>query len=198
VILATNPTLEGEATAMYLAERPRGRRRVVSRIARGLPVGGDLEYADEVTLIRASRAGAQSEPAMSNPRLRDPAPPGQGRRGRRRRAVIYGVLVGPLGATPTRSFFSCRAERRRFILLSRRADLTSAGGLVDGSEIARLTRAPAAHTIRDRAASQGAERRAGHRFGASPGLTLRRQRPIIVGLRRGLSCPGRCTLTSEE
>jgi recombination protein RecR len=53
VILATNPTLEGEATAMYLAERLDGTVGVVSRIARGLPVGGDLEYADEVTLIRA-------------------------------------------------------------------------------------------------------------------------------------------------
>jgi recombination protein RecR len=53
VILATNPTLEGEATAMYLAERLDGAVGVVSRIARGLPVGGDLEYADEVTLIRA-------------------------------------------------------------------------------------------------------------------------------------------------
>ena len=53
VILATNPTLEGEATAMYLAERLEGDVGVVSRIARGLPVGGDLEYADEVTLIRA-------------------------------------------------------------------------------------------------------------------------------------------------
>ena len=53
VILATNPTLEGEATAMYLAERLEQSVVVVSRIARGLPVGGALEYADEVTLIRA-------------------------------------------------------------------------------------------------------------------------------------------------
>lgn len=53
VILATNPTLEGEATAMYLAEQLDGAVGVVTRIARGLPVGGDLEYADEVTLIRA-------------------------------------------------------------------------------------------------------------------------------------------------
>jgi recombination protein RecR len=53
VILATNPTLEGEATAMYLAERLADVVGVVTRIARGLPVGGDLEYADEVTLIRA-------------------------------------------------------------------------------------------------------------------------------------------------
>jgi recombination protein RecR len=53
VIIATNPTLEGEATAMYLAERLEGVVESVTRIARGLPVGGDLEYADEVTLIRA-------------------------------------------------------------------------------------------------------------------------------------------------
>ncbi|MEI7745696.1 MAG: recombination mediator RecR [Chloroflexota bacterium] len=53
VIVATNPTLEGEATAMYLNERLEGLVGAVTRIARGLPVGGDLEYADDVTLIRA-------------------------------------------------------------------------------------------------------------------------------------------------
>jgi recombination protein RecR len=53
VIMATNPTLEGEATAMYLAERLAPTVGTVSRIARGLPVGGDLEYADEVTHIRS-------------------------------------------------------------------------------------------------------------------------------------------------
>jgi recombination protein RecR len=53
VILATNPTLAGEATAMYLDERLAGKVGSVTRIARGIPVGGDLEYADEVTLIRA-------------------------------------------------------------------------------------------------------------------------------------------------
>jgi len=53
VILATNPTLEGEATAMYLAERLDGLAGLVTRIARGIPVGGDLEYADDVTLIRS-------------------------------------------------------------------------------------------------------------------------------------------------
>ena len=53
VILATNPTLEGEATAMYLQRLivPLGIK--VTRLARGLPMGGDLEYADEVTLSRA-------------------------------------------------------------------------------------------------------------------------------------------------
>jgi recombination protein RecR len=53
VILATNPTLEGEATAMYLNERLEGHVDSVTRIARGLPDGGDLEYADDETLIRA-------------------------------------------------------------------------------------------------------------------------------------------------
>ncbi len=53
VILATNPNAEGEATAVYLEKliKPLGLR--VTRIARGLPVGGDLEYADEITLTRA-------------------------------------------------------------------------------------------------------------------------------------------------
>lgn len=53
IILATNPTMEGEATAMYIDRliRPLGIK--VTRIARGLPVGGDLEYADETTLSRA-------------------------------------------------------------------------------------------------------------------------------------------------
>jgi recombination protein RecR len=53
VILATNPTVEGEATAMYVSRllKPAGIR--TTRIAHGLPVGGDLEYADEVTLARA-------------------------------------------------------------------------------------------------------------------------------------------------
>jgi len=53
VILATNPNLEGEATAMYLADLLRPHVPAVTRIARGLPVGGDLEYADDVTLIRS-------------------------------------------------------------------------------------------------------------------------------------------------
>jgi recombination protein RecR len=53
LILATNPNIEGEATAMYLSRliKPFGLR--VTRIAHGLPVGGDLEYADEVTLTKA-------------------------------------------------------------------------------------------------------------------------------------------------
>ncbi len=52
VILATNPTMTGEATAMYIAEML-PRRVTVTRLASGLPVGGDLEYADELTLGRA-------------------------------------------------------------------------------------------------------------------------------------------------
>ena len=52
VVLATNPNMTGEATAAYLADRLRGRAKV-TRLASGLPVGGDLEYADEVTLGRA-------------------------------------------------------------------------------------------------------------------------------------------------
>lgn len=53
VIMATNPTVEGEATAMYISRllKPLGVK--VSRLAYGIPVGGDLEYADEVTLSRA-------------------------------------------------------------------------------------------------------------------------------------------------
>ena len=53
VIMATNPNVEGEATAMYVARllKPMGLK--VTRIAHGLPVGGDLEYADEVTLAKA-------------------------------------------------------------------------------------------------------------------------------------------------
>ena len=53
LIIATNPNIEGEATAMYIARliKPSGIK--VSRIAHGIPVGGDLEYADEVTLRRS-------------------------------------------------------------------------------------------------------------------------------------------------
>jgi recombination protein RecR len=53
VVLATNPNIEGEATAMYLARLLKPLGIQVTRIASGLPVGGDLEYADEVTLGRA-------------------------------------------------------------------------------------------------------------------------------------------------
>jgi recombination protein RecR len=53
VILATNPNLEGDATAMYLMRKIEPRGITVTRLARGLPIGGDLEYADEVTLSNA-------------------------------------------------------------------------------------------------------------------------------------------------
>ncbi|MFS0840795.1 recombination mediator RecR [Paenibacillus sp. 1P03SA] len=53
MILATNPNIEGEATAMYLSRLVKGFGLKVTRIAHGLPVGGDLEYADEVTLTKA-------------------------------------------------------------------------------------------------------------------------------------------------
>ncbi len=53
IILATNPNIEGEATAMYIAKLVKPAGIKVTRIAHGLPVGGDLEYADEVTLSKA-------------------------------------------------------------------------------------------------------------------------------------------------
>lgn len=53
LIMATNPTIEGEATAMYIARLVKPMGIKVTRIAHGLPVGGDLEYADEVTISKA-------------------------------------------------------------------------------------------------------------------------------------------------
>ena len=53
VIVATNPTVEGEATAMYLSRLLKPLGIPVTRLAYGVPVGGDLEYADEITLFRA-------------------------------------------------------------------------------------------------------------------------------------------------
>ena len=55
IILATNPTVEGEATMLYIANLARDEGVCASRLASGLPVGGDLEYADEITLGRALR-----------------------------------------------------------------------------------------------------------------------------------------------
>ena len=75
VILATNPNIEGEATAMYLARLLEPLGITVSKIASGLPVGGDLEYADELTLGRALEARQRlgtnpSDPATpSTPKL---------------------------------------------------------------------------------------------------------------------------------
>jgi recombination protein RecR len=53
VIIATNPSLEGEATALYVQRQVAPHVPVVTRIARGIPVGGDLEYADGVTIAQA-------------------------------------------------------------------------------------------------------------------------------------------------
>ena len=63
IILATNPTVEGEATAIYLARllKPLGVR--VTRIAMGIPVGSDLDYADDLTMTRRSKAAASSNPS---------------------------------------------------------------------------------------------------------------------------------------
>jgi len=59
IILATNPSTEGEATAMYIRRALGERAIAVTRLARGLPVGGDLEYADQITLGRALQGRQQ-------------------------------------------------------------------------------------------------------------------------------------------
>jgi len=56
VILATNPTVEGEATAHFLGERAAERKIEASRIAHGVPIGGELDYLDEGTLAAAVKA----------------------------------------------------------------------------------------------------------------------------------------------
>lgn len=53
IIIATNPTLEGETTAMHISKILQGQGVLITRIARGLPMGGDLEYTDDITLSRA-------------------------------------------------------------------------------------------------------------------------------------------------
>ena len=53
VLVATNPTLEGEATALYLGKQLKGQGVAVTRLARGVPVGGELEFLDEMTLAKA-------------------------------------------------------------------------------------------------------------------------------------------------
>lgn len=53
IIMATNPTIEGEATAMYLSKLLKGAGIKITRLAHGIPVGGELEYADEMTLMKA-------------------------------------------------------------------------------------------------------------------------------------------------
>ena len=88
VVLATNPNMTGEATAAFLADRLRGRVRV-TRLASGLPVGGDLEYADEVTLGRASpaaeRCSASRDGASRQEALRPVGDPEAERRHRQLR-----------------------------------------------------------------------------------------------------------------
>ena len=73
IILATNPNIEGEATAMYLARLLKPLGMLVTRIASGLPVGGDLEYADEVTLGRAFE-GRRRRRVVAAPLTRSCAP----------------------------------------------------------------------------------------------------------------------------
>jgi recombination protein RecR len=61
VILATNPSMEGDTTAMYLQQQLRASGVHVTRLARGLPMGGDLEYADQNTLLRALQGRQQMD-----------------------------------------------------------------------------------------------------------------------------------------
>ena len=61
VILATNPSMEGDATALYLQQQLRASGVQVTRLARGLPMGGDLEYADQNTLLRALQGRQQMD-----------------------------------------------------------------------------------------------------------------------------------------
>lgn len=75
IILATDPNLEGEATATYLVRTLRPLGIKISRLASGLPVGGDLEYADEVTLARAIEGRRNTAPsAPAAPLVRTPLP----------------------------------------------------------------------------------------------------------------------------
>lgn len=62
VILATNPTVEGETTALYLAKLLESKQVTVTRIAHGLPMGGHLDYADELTLYKAFEGRQKMEP----------------------------------------------------------------------------------------------------------------------------------------
>lgn len=59
LILATNPNIEGEATAMYISRLVKPSGIKVTRLAHGIPVGGDLEYTDEVTLLKAMEGRRQ-------------------------------------------------------------------------------------------------------------------------------------------
>jgi recombination protein RecR len=59
LIIATNPTLQGEATALYISNNNSNRDIVMTHLARGLPVGGSLEYSDDITLSRAFQGRQQ-------------------------------------------------------------------------------------------------------------------------------------------
>lgn len=66
IIIATDPDVEGEATATYLVKILSGTDKKLSRIARGLPMGGDLEYADELTLSRALEGRSEARPVIKS------------------------------------------------------------------------------------------------------------------------------------
>ena len=72
VILCTNPNIEGDATALYLAGLLKDLDVKVTRIASGLPVGGDLEYADELTLGRALEGRREAAEQSAGTRLSRP------------------------------------------------------------------------------------------------------------------------------
>src|SRR5207248_8851441 len=93
VILATNPTAEGEATALYLARliKPLGIR--VARIAHGIPVGGDIEYVDVVTVGRALEGRREMEEAGAE--RRHAWPTGSGGIGAAERARAREQRTGP-------------------------------------------------------------------------------------------------------
>ena len=116
VILCTNPNIEGEATAMYLARllKPLGIR--VTRIASGLPVGGDLEYADELTLGRALEGRRELEgvavPAHGCRRLGQACQGGPLWRGRCRRRSIQSPRVASSSVSIDRGVGDAEQTRR--------------------------------------------------------------------------------------
>lgn len=99
VILATNPNVEGEATAAYLARMLSTMGVETSRLAMGLPMGGDLEYADSVTLGRALEGAAASEPSSTRPGLPRALGARAGAASRCIRAGIPGAAAPVLPAT---------------------------------------------------------------------------------------------------
>ncbi|NYJ67804.1 recombination protein RecR [Pseudoclavibacter chungangensis] len=107
VIIATDPNLEGDATASYLSRLLSSIGVRVSRLASGLPVGGDLEYADEVTLGRAfsgrQTLGASRGAAAPPPRRPPLAAPGEGWAERAAEEPGWIVAEGPRDPSPTSS-----------------------------------------------------------------------------------------------